>query len=241
MELFEIAKLYVQMDARGELLYNRSRAYLADGTHKADIVLDLPETFFEEKHAAYPQLTLDECRYVWMGEAFYARLLHFDGMLMHASCVEKDGFAYLFSAKSGMGKSTHTALWQAAFPGCRILNDDKPALRRIDGRFCACGTPFSGKHDISENRQVPVRALVFLTRGARNHIESISAQEAIPLFLSQTLRPPKPALMADMLGLLSALLSTVPAFRLTCNMEADAAHTAYAGIETYYQKAEGNQ
>lgn len=241
VELFEIAKLYVQMDARGELLYSRSRAYLADGAHKADIVLDLPEAFFEEKHAAYPQLTLDECRYVWMGEAFYARLVRFDGMLLHASCVEKDGFAYLFSAKSGTGKSTHTALWQNAFPDCRILNDDKPALRRIDGRFYACGTPFSGKYDISENRQVPVRALVFLMRGGENRIEPISAKEAIPLFLSQTLRPPKPSLMADMLELLGALLNEVPAFRLTCNMEAEAAHIAYAGIEAYYRKTEENQ
>lgn len=238
MELFEIAKLYVQMDARGELLHSRTRAYLAKEAHEADFVIDLPEAYFAEKHAAFPQLTLDECRYVWVGEAFYARLLRFDGMLMHASCVEKDGFAYLFSASSGTGKSTHTALWQTAFPNCRILNDDKPALRRIDGRFYACGTPFSGKFDISENRQVPVRALVFLTRGAQNHIEPISSGEAIPLFLSQTLRPPKAELMTDMLGLLSALLSAVPAFRLTCNMEEEAAHVAYDGIEAYYRKTE---
>ena len=137
VELFEIARLYVQMDARGELLYSRSRAYLADGVHKADIVLDLPEAFFEEKHAKYPQVTLDECRYIWMGEAFYARLLRFDGMLMHASCVEKDGFAYLFSAKSGTGKSTHTAPFpivgssMTTNPRCGALTGGfMPAARR---------------------------------------------------------------------------------------------------------------
>ncbi len=233
METFDIAKLKVQMDARGDLLYDRTRAYLCDDTTAPDMTLELPESFFEEKHAAFPQLTLDECRYVWTGEAFYAKLLRFHGLLMHASCVEKDGYAYLFSAKSGTGKSTHTDLWLKAFPGSRIINDDKPAIRRIDGQFCACGTPFSGKFDISENRQVPIRALVFLERGAENHIEPIAPVQAIPLFLSQTLRPPLKDRMADMLDILGELLENVPAFRLACNMELSAAHTAFEGINAY--------
>lgn len=241
METFDIAKLKVQMDARGELLYDRTRAYLCDDTDAPDMVLDIPEAYFAEKHSAFPQLTLDECRYVWMGEAFYARLLRFHGLLMHASCVEKDGFAYLFSAKSGTGKSTHTNLWLKAFPGSRIINDDKPAVRKIDGRFCACGTPFSGKYDISENVQIPIRALVFLERGAENKIMPITPMQAIPLFLSQTLRPPKKERMADMLDILGDLLENVPVFRLVCNMELSAAHTAFEGIEEFVQKKENAQ
>lgn len=236
METFDIAKLKVQFDARGSLLYDRSRAYLCAPTDAPDMVLDLPEDFFQKKHAQYPQLTLDECRYVWTGESFYARLLRFSGLLMHASCVEKDGYAYLFSAKSGTGKSTHTALWLQAYKNTRIINDDKPALRKIDGRFCACGTPFSGKYDISENVQIPVRALVFLQRGAENKIEPIPPEKAIPLFLSQTLRPPMADVMAIMLDTLGELLETVPAFQLTCNMDISAAHTAFDGIEKFYQQ-----
>lgn len=242
METFDIAKLKVQFDARGELLHARTRAYLCAPTDAPDMVLDLPEAFFEQKHKVFPQLTLDECRYVWTGEAFYARLLQFSGLLMHASCVEKDGFAYLFSAKSGTGKSTHTALWLKAFEGCRILNDDKPAVRKIDGRFCACGTPFSGKFDISANVHSPIRALVFLERGAENAIKPIPAARAIPLFLSQTLRPPQKEKMAQMLDLLGELLERVPTFLLTCNMDISAAHTAFDGIESYYQeKAKENE
>lgn len=242
METFDIAKLKVQFDARGELLHARTRAYLCAPTDAPDMVLDLPEAFFEQKHKAFPQLNLDECRYVWTGEAFYARLLQFSGLLMHASCVEKDGFAYLFSAKSGTGKSTHTALWLKAFEGCRILNDDKPAVRKIDGTFCACGTPFSGKFDISANVQAPIRALVFLERGAENAIKPIPAARAIPLFLSQTLRPPQKEKMAQMLDLLDELLERVPTFLLTCNMDISAAHTAFDGIESYYQeKAKENE
>lgn len=34
------------------------------------------------------------------------------GFYLHSSAVELDGRAYLFSGKSGVGKSTHTRLWQ---------------------------------------------------------------------------------------------------------------------------------
>lgn len=237
MEKFEIAKLIVQMDAKGELLFDRSRAYLSKTDKEADITLSIPEAFFEAKHEAFPQLTLDECRYVWVGEAFYANLLLHDGLLMHASCVEKDGNAYLFSAKSGTGKSTHTHLWMDVFGDCRMINDDKPAIRKMDGTYYACGTPFSGKNDESENRQVPIRAIVFLERGAENHIVPLEKAAAIPLFLSQTLRPPKKELMVTMLDRLSDLLNTVPVFRLTCNMDPEAARVAYEGIEAYCRAA----
>lgn len=237
METFSIAKLNVRFEAAGDLLYTRTRAYLApEQNAKADITIDLPESFFEEKHRQFPTLTLDECRYVWVGEAFYAGLLRHDGLLMHASCVERNGGAYLFSAKSGTGKSTHTKLWLQEFSDCKMINDDKPALRRMDGRFYACGTPFSGKHDESRNVQVPVRAIVFLERGEKNEVAPLTAAEAIPLFLSQTLRPPKKELMAQMLDLLGGLLESVPAFRLRCNMEPSAAHIACQSIENYIQQ-----
>jgi len=238
LETFEIANLHVRFDARGELLYTRSRPYLAKDGAEADFTIDLSEEFFARKHEQYPRLTLDECRYMWVGEAFYARLLQYDGMLLHASCVEKDGKAYLFSAKSGTGKSTHTHLWLRAFPDSRIINDDKPAVRRMDGTFYACGTPFSGKTDENINVQVPVRAIVFIERGTENSIEPIPPAAAIPLFLSQTLRPPKKAAMETMLTLLGKLLEAVPVFRLRCNMDLSAAETALAGIEAYYGKQE---
>ena len=81
-----------------------------------------------------------------------------------------------------------------------------------------------------------MRALVFLQRGAENKIEPIPPEKAIPLFLSQTLRPPVAEVMATMLDTLGELLESVPAFRLTCNMDISAAHTAFDGIEKFYQQ-----
>ena len=233
MELFDIAGLKVAMNCLDSgLLFERSRAYLsADQNASPDFSVDIPDSVLGEKHAALPQLTVDECRYVYMGEAFYHKLLNFDGMLLHASCIAKDGMAYLFSAKSGTGKSTHTHLWLEHLDGVSMINDDKPAVREIDGTFYACGTPFSGKNDESSNQLVPIRAIVFLERAAENSIERITPKEALPLFMSQTIRPAKKEYMIKMLDVLDRVLTDVPVYRLHCNISRDAVMTAYNGIE----------
>lgn len=243
MELFDIAGLKVAMNALDSgLLYDRSRKYLCtDRMAKPDFSVDIPDEVLRSKHEALPQLTLDECRYVYMGEAFYYKLLNFDGMLLHASCIAKDGRAYLFSAKSGTGKSTHTHLWLDTLDGVTMINDDKPAIRRIDGTYYACGTPFSGKNDESENVLVPIRAIAFVERAKENRIERLAASQALPLFLSQTVRPSKKENMIKMLDLLDSVLRDIPVFRLYCNISKDAVLTAYNGIENNLNGAENNE
>ena len=234
MELFDIAGLKVEMDCKKGLLFERSRAYLSENQDgEADFFVGVPQEILEEKHKSLPQLTKDECDYVYSGEMFYHKLINYDGILLHASAVEKDGYAYLFSAKSGTGKSTHTHLWLDTLENVRMINDDKPALRRIDGKFFACGTPFSGKNDESTNICVPVRAIIFLERSEENSIEIISSKQAIPLLLSQTVRPSKETHMLKLLDLLDLLLTETPIFKLKCNISKQAVYTAYNGINNY--------
>lgn len=231
MELFDIAGLKVSMDCKEGLLFERSRAYLSEEQNaQADFFVGISQEVLEQKHKALPQLTEDECRYVYSGEMFYYKLLSFDGMLLHASAIEKDGYAYLFSAKSGTGKSTHTHLWMEVLDNVNMINDDKPAIRKIDGRFYACGTPFSGKNDESSNVCVPIRAIVFLERDKDNSIERITPKEAIPLFMSQTVRPSQENRMLKMLEILDSVLREIPVFKLKCNISRDAVYTAYEGI-----------
>lgn len=242
VELFDIAGLKVAMECKDGMLYERSRAYLAkDQREEPDFSVVIPDEILQKKHEALPQLTLDECRYVYMGEGFYHKILNFDGMLLHASAIEKDGKAYLFSARSGTGKSTHTHLWMKQFDGVRMINDDKPALRYIDGTLCACGTPFSGKNDESSNICVPVRAIVFVERAEENKIECISAKDAIPLFISQTVRPAAEKYAVKSLEMLDRVLKEVPVFRLRCNMLPEAAICAYEGIENYFKEVDKNE
>ncbi len=114
--------------------------------------------------AANPSLeNLDDAEYVGTGSSFAARLPDYDGLQLHASAVELDGRAYLFSAPSGTGKSTHTHKWERLF-GAAYINDDKPALLRLAGTWYAFGTPGSGKEDLSRPCQVPLGGVAYLAK-----------------------------------------------------------------------------
>ncbi|MFR0973309.1 MAG: hypothetical protein ACLSE9_02480 [Acutalibacteraceae bacterium] len=177
MEKFEIAGLTVEFETGDGLLLKRSRPYLTSDDKKTDIKIKLDDDFFMRRRQSYPMLTLDECRYVWTGEAFYLKLLEFNGFMLHSSCVCRGGNAYLFSARSGTGKSTHTHLWLSEFPDAYILNDDKPAIIINESGAVAYGTPFSGKNDESRNAAAPIRAIVFIERSQKNSIEKNKSGE----------------------------------------------------------------
>jgi hypothetical protein len=167
---------------------------------------------------------------MWTCDAFYNELLRFGGMMLHSSCVEKDGFAYLFSARSGTGKSTHTHLWLENLENTRIINDDKPAIRCIDGVYYAYGTPWSGKTDESVNIGVPIAGIAFLSRG-ENSIKRIPGIKALKLFMDQTVRPNEKALMGNMLDILNGILTDIPIYEMSCDMSEEAVRTAYNGMK----------
>lgn len=231
MSLYRIAGITVDMQPKYERLLKQSLPY-AIGEGKAQMHLSLSDEFLARKQKENPHLSLADCEYIWYGSAFYHKLLGFGGMLLHSSCVAVDGNAYLFSASSGTGKSTHTELWQKKF-GDRLIfiNDDKPALRTIDGTVCACGTPFSGKTDRSTAVCVPLRAICILERGETNSISRISSSEALPKILNQTIRPCDRDAMLCMLDVLNRILDTVPVYRLFCNMEEEAATVSYEAMK----------
>ncbi len=232
MEKYIIAGFKTEYYVRGKLLKDRSKSYKADfSDDEVQIRLSVKEDFIRQKKEEMPHLSLDDHEYMWTGEAFYNELLKHDGMMLHSSCVEKDGYAYLFSAKSGTGKSTHTHLWLKNLEGTRIINDDKPALVLKNGKWYACGTPFSGKTDENVDVKVPIRALVFLHRSEKNEVKRMPTVQAIGMLLSQTIRPNSKELAEKMLELADKLLTEVPVFSLGCNMDDDAAIVAYNEIE----------
>lgn len=232
MEKYIIAGFKTEYYVRGKLLKDRSKSYKAAfSDDEVQIRLNVKEDFIRQKKEEMPHLSLDDHEYMWTGEAFYNELLKHDGMMLHSSCVEKDGYAYLFSAKSGTGKSTHTHLWLKNLEGTRIINDDKPALVLENGKWYACGTPFSGKTDENVDVKVPIRALVFLHRSEKNEVKRMPTVQAIGMLLSQTIRPNSKELAEKMLELADKLLTEVPVFSLGCNMDDDAAIVAYNEIE----------
>ncbi len=159
------------------------------------------------------------------------RLTEYDVLLMHGSALSLDGEGYLFTAPSGTGKSTHAALWRQLF-GDRVvmLNDDKPLLRVEPEGVTVWGTPWDGKHRLSRNASAPLRAVARIERAAENRVLPLSKADAFPILMTQAFASKDPAVMGQILRLEQRILEQVPFFCLQCNMEPEAAQTAYAGM-----------
>lgn len=215
-----IAGLRVRMDTYGRT-EKQAAPYLIETAGEPDItIFSEPEKF----HQKQPHLNLDDCEYLCTGGSFYRQLLCYDGLLVHASAVVKDGYAYLFSAPSGTGKSTHTNLWLKIFGNDVImLNDDKPALRREPDGWYAYGTPWSGKTDQNANLRVPVGGVCMLSRGSNNVIKPFTGSRAAFALLEQTVRPATGGGREKLLGLLDDLMQNVPFWSLQCTPTEEAA------------------
>lgn len=223
------AGLIVELEPKYDLLKSRIENYICDDGKMPDIVIKLSEQFYIDRQKENPHLSLAECEYIWTASYFYGELTRFCGMMLHASCVEYEGKAYLFSAPSGTGKSTHTHLWLKYLPGARIINDDKPALRIIDSRVYAFGTPWSGKTDENINIGVPVGGIAFLSRG-ENKIERVPGAAVLKAFMGQTVRPVSRELVSALFDVTDTVLSTVPVYKFSCDMSEDAVKTALEGM-----------
>ncbi len=160
------------------------------------------------------------------------KMPEFDTFVFHGSVIAVDGKGFLFTAKSGTGKSTHTRLWREYFGTKAVMvNDDKPMLKVTDSGVIAYGTPYNGKHNLGENIAVPLKAICILTRGEKNSIVSIDRSEAYSMLLQQVYRPQDPLQMVKTLKLVDKMAENVELYRLACNMDIEAAEVAYNGMK----------
>ena len=231
--LYKIADLFVEVPAAGGMA-SRCREYQTMASADADIVIR-SELYRREK---YPEGTSEELiAYMESAIQFFTKLLSFDGVYLHASCVRMGDRAYLFSADSGVGKSTHTRLWQKTLgESVQIFNDDKPALRRLDGRWYAYGLPWCGKDGININMKVPLAGICFLKQDEQNEIRRLTSTEAIQRLMPQTLKNIKSIKKLDVtLNNFDKLIREIPIFELKNRPEPEAALLSY---ETMRRAAE---
>lgn len=226
--LCRIADLLVEVPET-ENMVSRCEKYAVCSEAKPDIVLK-KELY---KLSNYPTLSEQDAIYMESGGQFYSRLLFVGGLMLHSSALEYEGKAYLFSGPSGMGKSTHTRMWQKAFgDGVRTLNDDKPALRCIDGTWYAYGTPWCGKDGININDKAPVAGICFLRRGNENAIRRLSKFEATGAIMSQTLGAVNEKILSLLLKTVEKVVEDIPVYELKCLPDVAAAQMAYTAMKS---------
>ena len=134
-------------------------------------------------------------------------------MLIHGAVVEREGFGYMITAASGVGKTTRITRWLEAYPDSVVVNGDKPLIQLSETAPRAFGTPWCGKEGMSANTSVPLQAIFCLERSDENHVDAMRPAEAFRTLLPQIYRPENPEASRKMLAMLRALIEQVKVYR----------------------------
>lgn len=236
-----LANLTVAVSALYESTRDFCSDYLTDAEPDFSVEVTEADVLFEDKKSDAERKLEGLPPFKYSGEyletlALYRRIteqMAYRGVILfHGSAVMLDGEAYIFTARSGTGKSTHTRLWREVF-GSRaaMINDDKPLISLENGVPTVHGTPWRGKHGLGSNISAPIRAICILSRAESNEISKVSYLFALPELLSQTYRFSDTDGMQSVLSTLDKVASATPIFRLGCNMDREAAIVAYNGMK----------
>ena len=156
------------------------------------------------------------------------KLFDYNILVFHGSVVAVDGQGYLFTARSGTGKSTHTRFWRETFGERAVMvNDDKPFLRIGEHGVQVCGSPWSGKHGLDTNICVPLKAICILERGAENRIRPIGPKDALRMLLQQSNHPLDRMLLPKYMDLIDGLARKTALWEMACNLDPNAARVAF--------------
>ena len=154
-------------------------------------------------------------------------------LLVHGAVIQYGGRAYLFTAPSGTGKSTHIRLWRRYLGAAvGVINGDKPLMLVPEAPEAApvvYGTPWSGKEGWQENASAPLAGICLLSRAEPGApcIDRISAADALDRIIRQVYLPSNALAVANALELIDALLARVPVYDLAVDMSEDAVRTSF--------------
>ena len=228
----KIAGLTIKVDNIYDYITGVCRGYTTDPSDNYDIEIRMTEEDLEsepqpEGTTAPPHILESTATYRKIAEA----LPSFDAFVMHGSAVAVDGVAYIITAKSGIGKTTHTRLWlEALGERAHVLNGDKPVIRFIDGKPIACGTPWRGKENYGISEMLPLGGIVLFGRGSQNKVYPIDRESAFFSLSSQIYRSREANALLKTIELTDKVLSSVRIIRAECNMEREAAELVYNAI-----------
>ena len=229
---YKIADLIVEYTAKYDDLKRLSDQFIYNGERETDITLSVTDKHLENMLLRSVEgTTIGGIENLAMSSEFNREAIKYGVMLVHSSALIYNNGAYLFSADSGVGKSTHTKLWLKAFGDkVHIMNDDKPVVRLYDDHAQAYGTPFDGGSGIALNESYPLKAIIFVERGEENSVRIPDNKEIIQKLYFQTARMVNRETAEKMLINMERLLHLTKFYVLTCNMDISAAYTAYNSI-----------
>lgn len=228
--IYKFADVVVEIRNRGQYFYDCCADYLAEDEEPQISVLATDDDLvYEQQHAEENiEFSKSYLEFIALYRKFCEEALQFGVVLCHGSVVELNGEAFMFSAPSGTGKSTHARMWREYFGDDVIMiNDDKPLLKFEKDGVYAYGTPWDGKHHLSNNRRAKLSGICFLHRAEENHIERMTVDQSISLLMNQIYRPRDTDRLIKTMEYADRLIRDIPMYSMGCTISHEAAEMAY--------------
>ena len=231
--IYKIADKIIEINSLYQKVHDYCKDYRFDGKPDFTVTTTQNDIAFERTRSSneyhYSDGYIEEL-------AVYRKIAEimpqYDTFLFHGSAISVDGQCYLFTAKSGTGKSTHTRLWRQLLGERAVMvNDDKPLIRVHNNNITVFGTPYNGKHHLGNNISVPLRAVCILKRSENNCIRKISKADAYPTIIQQCYRPADKNTLAKTLSLVDQMIDHIDLWELGCNMDISAAEISYNAMK----------
>lgn len=107
---------------------------------------------------------------------------------IHSASICYADQAYLFSASSGTGKSTHTNLWNKLY-GTEVINGDLNLLSMEGGRPVIHGIPWCGTSEMFDKRTLPLGGIILLKRADNDAVKELQPDKQALMVLQRFISP----------------------------------------------------
>jgi hypothetical protein len=190
---------------------------------KAQIVMDEDSTDITIYMIPRYFPNIEDSEYAYLAIFFSEIAMRRGYVLIHSSAVQMHGKAYLFSAPSGGGKTTHVSHYSSFVEDLKIINDDLALVKEN----LVYGSPFSGQTKSNQNIASPIASIVFLTKGSFNRINKVSEKESLPKLIENLLRPSDASIWDLVLRECEKLIQKVPFYEGIVTKDISSAHAIY--------------
>ena len=173
-------------------------------------------TYYEYHYYTNPYETLKTTFDIFDKIAFEYILYKENTFILHSSYIKYKNKAILFSAPSGTGKSTQAELWEK-YARAEIINGDRVAINKNNGKWCAYGLPFAGSSRIYKNVTTPIGTIVILRQSKENSIKKLNKLEAFRYIYSETtINSWHKGYINTIINLIEEFVKEIPIFMLEC-------------------------
>ena len=227
----KICDVVFKIEYRYDFTFKILKDYLYDGEYSefetieiSDKDIDLELSFSNGDASSAEHLAI-------LRKMIKVLLLKYNAVVFHGSAIKYNDKGFVFTAPSGTGKSTHTALLKKLLEDkVSYVNDDKPIIRVVDNVVYLYGSPWNGKHYLGENVKVKLEAICLLTRGETNVIKQISPEVALKYLLKQTVNYDSEDSAQKLFSVISKTVNQARLYAMACTKDISSAKCSFEGI-----------